>query len=872
MQRKLVAYATLHSLLTLSVVISGLSIDISSAAALNKKACKLDCRNGDNCNKAECSSCQFHCGGTCSYKKGKQCALGCDQNTCGRKNCKRCIFCTNPGGTCKMNTFIDVTSNLFQKQDTYWYQSLHSGRPYNHWSSPVFVDLNDDGRLDYFNSMHVQENIVTNGSNKAMELGESVRNDFTKDGIHLIENESDFQRLRPVSDRIIINDPEKYTRSDSHGHNLADLDGDGILDILIASGGNEGRTNLGRMGYDFSYSNFLFWGEEGPDELTGKNVTFFRGGREDALKAGVAMSMGRGRINYLLDVNGDGLLDIFCLQSRSISNKLSPGILLINQGNRTWKKDPTMSEFTLSMILTDADSDGFAQEIMLIRSFCFPQRKGPKTDPIFPEYGKFPKRIKKFCKTRPVGSMAVYKFNPDKNQMDEISNKYTNIRANKKKQPPCCPHGAYGCRSAPISMVSADFDGDLLTDHVVLFMSKMVFYFSDDRAAYELLDETNIGAEIEFPVYCSSALSVRIIDLDNDGVEEILVMCKIQGTFLLYTRGLSKRDWVLDNSCNDYGSMGAINNITLTGSTEQDIAEICSRDTYDLESLRDVCEYYKKNGRPPVPKTNGLCLVDLNNDGFLDAVVTYDYGYLRFLKNVPSEKSSLNRFISFSVKGDGKSVNLYGIGAIVILYTETEGRETNQFREVSSYQHISDKYGCKDDRITFGLGQWAVPIRVIVRWPNGVQQTWSLNGWTFSGEIKTIQLALLSPTTHPTDSPTQSPTSSPTTSPTKSLPSTNPTLEPSSLPSIYPTLNPTQDPSNIPSDVPSYYPTLVPNQDSSNTQTLPCIDDPTFYVNKPKSTCSWIGRSEARITNQCIKTRVKSACPYTCGLCWNDNI
>jgi len=673
----------------------------------------------------------------------------CDQNHCNDKSCEGCFFCTNAGDTCELGTFVDVTSTLFQKEDTYWHQWLHSGRPYLHWGTPVFVDLNDDGILDYFNSMHAHYYSVKDGFNKRMELGESVPNSFTKDGIPPIANESALQRLRPVSERIIIDDdPNSLLQLDPHGQNIVDLDGDGILDILVSSGGGEGliKTSI-KTTTDNNSSwndNFLLWGEKVLDTLTGKTVTFFRGGREAARKAGVHMQKGRGRINYLLDVNGDGLLDIFCLQDRRISNDLTPGILLINQGNRVWKEDPSMSEFTRSMILTDADGDGFAQEIMLSRSFCFPAREGPDTDQNFAEYGPFPKHITTFCSTRPVGSTAVYKFNPDINQMDEISSKYSNIGAENSKQPPCCPHGtrsgSQDCNA--ISMASADFDGDLLADHVILFLSKMVFYFSKDRAEDELPGgNEHIGIEINFPAYCSSAISVHIVDLDNDGVEEILVMCKTRGTFLVYRKGTLKRNWILDNNCNTYGSMGALHNITLTGSTEQDLEELCSAYDHNYLKLKEVCDAFEEDKIPPNPKAVGICLVDLDNDGFLDAVVSHHFGYLRFLKNVPPE-TSLNRFITFSVKGDGKSVNLNGIGAAVILYMKRGRKITNQFREVSSYQHTSDKHSCKDDRIIFGLGQEGEPVGVMVRWPNGIQQKWDLGRWEFSGEVNPIQLAL----------------------------------------------------------------------------------------------------------------------------------
>ena len=61
------------------------------------------------------------------------------------------------------------------------------------------------------------------------------------------------------------------------------------------------------------------------------------------------------------------------------------------------------------------------------------------------------------------------------------------------------------------------------------------------------------------------------------------------------------------------------------------------------------------------------------------------------------------------------------------------------FREISSYQTGSDKTGCKDDRIIFGLGQVMNPIKVVVRWPNGkIKTLWLKNWWKFNKNLKPI--------------------------------------------------------------------------------------------------------------------------------------
>ena len=46
---------------------------------------------------------------------------------------------------------------------------------------------------------------------------------------------------------------------------------------------------------------------------------------------------------------------------------------------------------------------------------------------------------------------------------------------------------------------------------------------------------------------------MRVVDFNNDGVEEIFVICQNAGVFLLYTKGMFKRDWKLEEDCTEMG-------------------------------------------------------------------------------------------------------------------------------------------------------------------------------------------------------------------------------------------------------------------------------------------------------------------------------
>lgn len=599
------------------------------------------------------------------------------------------------------------------------------------------VDLNNDGVLDFFSSMHAHP-LDKNGYDR-MEIGESVPWNFNMDNVTVPKDQADVSvwRLRRAAYRIIIEEPLKDL--DPHGQSILDLDGDGILDLIIASGGGKGR---GGHNEEFmkTRDNFLFWGEEGVDEITGQPVTIFRGGREAARKAGVHMRSRRGRTNYMLDANGDGLLDIFMLCDRRGDNFLTPGVLLVNKGDRTWEEDGGLSEFTRSMILTDADGDGIADELILNRAYCFPSRK---------KLGFVPEEILEFCKSRPVGTTAVYKFNKSKETMEEISIKYTNISPNTEKQPPCCPHGSWddGDNNCNVkSMASGDFDGDLIADLVFLYEKKLVFYLSTDRPRGVLpIGPDYVSAEIELPEQCNGN-SVLVADLDNDGKVEIFILCDfVQLLFLVYSQGnAGGKDWILDR-CSAEGALGDLQNKTLAGFLDSDYKEACEAET-EWSFTKSACEFYRyKSGNltetktPLGPRAAGWALFDLNNDGFLDVVVNYINGYMRFFHSVPSNQTRKNRFIAFELVGSLQDkTNRYGVGSTLLLTTQHNGAESRQFREVNSHQHHADRYASKDTRIIFGLGPFASPVSLEVRWPNGFRQTVALDDKDVSLQMKSI--------------------------------------------------------------------------------------------------------------------------------------
>jgi hypothetical protein len=706
--------------------------------------CPDTCLDGNNCANEVCRNCFFACPKESCSLRQTTCQTWCTEtDDCNRHDlCRGCLFCKENDEYCPIARFEEATASIVSKNETYWNQWFHSGNPNFHAGSPVFVDIDGDNKLDYFNSMHITPRL---SSVSSVEGGFEL-------GIAAVSHNTEARySLEFYSDRIICIDPDCDNQLvDKHGSLVADLDADGYLDILVSNGG--GGSFSGPAGsvdpqLFNAYDNWLFWGEPRVDLMTGENITVFIGGRGAARDAGVEMSLGRSRFNYLLDANGDGMIDIFGSQDRRSSNKIEPGVLLINQGNRTWRKDGGLAEYSRAMMVTDADGDGLAQEFILNRSFCYPFRKGPSTDPSLPDLGPYSSEIKEFCNTRPVGTNAIYRYNHTLNQMEEISSKYQNFWAGSQWTSPCCPNGSWDgindCNA--VSMGSGDFDDYQIADHVLLYGGKMTFFFSTDRSTGELPDNTKyVGLEITLPSYCYKARSLQIIDMDNNGKEEILVLCQNVGVILLYTQGTSKTDWKLQNKCNGKNALGAINNRFLAYPSDEEMIDFCAKySDIDWRVADDLCDKYRRTKKPSFVNADGLAVVDMNNDGFQDIVTINNFGHLRFFYNVQSSETLKNQFISFKFIGDVQGLsNHYSIGATIILFCKdiNTNQIVKQFREISSHQHHHDLYSEKDDRIVFGLGQGLMPERILVRFSTGRTQCLKLKHWTFSKENNPIEI------------------------------------------------------------------------------------------------------------------------------------
>ena len=120
-------------------------------------------------------------------------------------------------------------------------------------------------------------------------------------------------------------------------------------------------------------------------------------------------------------------------------------------------------------------------------------------------------------------------------------------------------------------------------------------------------------------------MNVRLVDMNNSGKLDLLVVCNNAGTILVYTQGNRKDKWTFREDCNGYGSLGDIV-YSACNVTQDDIDSACAAERDTNYVAWRFCFDKVKNGVAEAPVQMGLTLADINNDGFEDIVAGYGHG------------------------------------------------------------------------------------------------------------------------------------------------------------------------------------------------------------------------------------------------------
>ena len=235
-------------------------------------------------------------------------------------------------------------------------------------------------------------------------------------------------------------------------------------------------------------------------------------------------------------------------------------------------------------------------------------------------------------------------------------------------------YNSNGDRVSGMGSDAKDFDNDGWVDIVYNDLSGQVFGLMKNEGGKSFTDVT-WSSKLGTLSRNLSGWSIGFIDFNNDGWKDI------------------------------YSANGDVDNLAAASRQHDTMFE-----NVDGKTLRDVTQEMG----PDFAFTGyqrGSAFVDLNNDGFLDLVVTSLDEKPRILMN---NALNGNHWIMFDLRG--RKSNRNGIGA-TIKVTSGSGR--------ALFNHVTTSVGfmsSSDRRAHFGLGADAKIDHVEIRWPSGILQ------------------------------------------------------------------------------------------------------------------------------------------------------
>jgi hypothetical protein len=128
--------------------------------------------------------------------------------------------------------------------------------------------------------------------------------------------------------------------------------------------------------------------------------------------------------------------------------------------------------------------------------------------------------------------------------------------------------------------------------------------------------------------------------------------------------------------------------------------------------------------------SRGTALVDLDDDGDLDLVVTNQHGPSSIYRNTlrSGAGSREHHFVGLSLLGDGRTTHRTAVGSRVTIRYEENGKTVQQVGEVTVLGGFSAQ---RDPRVHFGLGKYHGKVQVTIEWYGGKSQALTVEPDTY---------------------------------------------------------------------------------------------------------------------------------------------